>query len=378
MNRNLFALPVLAFALSGCSMGQEKNGLFQTRGVLYSDWARTKGPALEDLREEPQVQAESHAENDSQAVPEDEALQISDMTGTANTLKQKAPQAVLADDNQCWVQSVIRPMPVKSQVDVVIRDGFEDYDVTPARLGDGFKTVVIKDGATLYRVEPPVYREVIEQVLVKPEFIRSEVVPAVFEEVYKTVEVEAARTELEDCKAAGVRFSDSGTARTLCARLISAKTTDIKVNRLVRPASTQEIVVPAEYKQVTRWVLERPAKAIPIDVAAQTRALAVKNIVQAEMVAARIEPEERRRLSATKFAGQPQLITVPAVCDHELNEAMITAVQLALSGAGHSPGAIDGQLGKQTIAALLEYQYSNGLAYGALTYESLDSLGVNK
>lgn len=385
MNRSLFALPILLLGLSGCAIGQDGNGLFQAGGVLYSEWAKTKGPSLDDLSREPaavlaaegsdpvQANAPEQAEERGQA-----AYLATTNRSVLNSSSHQAPLAVVANDNQCWVQSVIRPMPVKAQVDVVVKDGFEDYEVIPTQLADDVKTVVVKDGATVYRVEPPVYREVTEQVLIKPEFFRTEVVPAVFEDAYETVEVEAARTELDACKAAGVRFSDSGAARTLCARLIPAKTLEIKVKRLVRPASTREVLVPAEYKQVTRWVLERPSRAIPVDVVAQTRELAVKNIAEPERVATRIEPEQRRRLNSTQFSGQPQLVTVPAVCDHELNEGMITAVQRALSGAGHNPGAIDGKLGKQTIAALLDFQYANGLAYGALTHESLDRLGVGK
>jgi len=383
MNRSLFALPILVLGLSGCAMGQDGNGLIQAGGVLYSEWAKTKGPSLDRLSREPATALAVEDADPIQSIAPEEAEEGSQAaylatinTSDVGSSSQQAPLAIVANDNQCWVQSVIRPMPVKSQVDVVVKDGFEDYEVTPTQLADDVKTVVVKDGATLYRVEPPVYREVTEQVLIQPEFYRSEVVPAVFEDAYETVEVEAARTELEVCKAAGVRFSDSGAARTLCARLIPAKTEDIKVKRLVRPASTREVLVPAEYKKITRWVLERPAEVIPVSVSAQTKELLVKNIAEPSRVATRAEPEQRRRLSSTQFSGRPQLVTVPAVCDHELNAGMITAVQRALFSMGHNPGEIDGKLGKHTIAALLDFQYKNGLSYGALTYESLDRLGV--
>jgi peptidoglycan hydrolase-like protein with peptidoglycan-binding domain len=54
----------------------------------------------------------------------------------------------------------------------------------------------------------------------------------------------------------------------------------------------------------------------------------------------------------------------------------VKELQQYLVQRGYQAGRVDGLLGKQTIAALTEYQAANGLAVGALTFESLKHLGI--
>lgn len=286
------------------------------------------------------------------------------------------PASVVASSNQCWVQSIVRPRPVQQAVDVVVRDPVNKLQVQPAVLGDGSKQVVTKAGTTMYEVQAPVYRPVTERVEIKPEVRRTVVVPAVFRDVSETVVIEAARTELEPCKAAGgVRYSNAPVS-AMCAREIPAKTRTVQKKQLVTPETTKVVVEPAEYKEVTRWVLEAPAKTIPVQVPDETTKLSVKSIVRPEQVREQTVPAERQQIEATRYAGEPKLVTVPAVCDADINEPMILALQTVLQRAGLNPGELDGKLGRRTIEALLEYQLRNGLAYGALTYESLEHLGI--
>ena len=57
-------------------------------------------------------------------------------------------------------------------------------------------------------------------------------------------------------------------------------------------------------------------------------------------------------------------------------ERRVKELQRYLVQRGYQAGRVDGLLGKQTIAALTEYQAANGLAVGALTFESLKHLGI--
>lgn len=286
------------------------------------------------------------------------------------------PTAISALSGQCWVQSIVRPKPIKSAVDVVVRDAVNKLRVTPARLAQDEAQLVTKAGTTMYKVQPPVYRAVTERIEIKPEVRKSVVVPAVFEDVKELVVVEASRTELESCKSAGgVRFS-AAPVSALCARTVPAKTKIVTKKQLVSPETTKTVVEAAEYKEVVRWVLETPARVVPVQTSDETTTLTVKSIAQSESVEERQLPAERKEIGATRYEGEPKLVTVPAVCDADLREPMIYSLQTALRRAGFEPGAVDGKLGRRTVEALLEYQLANGLAYGALTYESLEHLGV--
>jgi len=54
----------------------------------------------------------------------------------------------------------------------------------------------------------------------------------------------------------------------------------------------------------------------------------------------------------------------------------VMMMQRALLKAGFNPGPIDGVLGTQTKEAVTAYQKAHGLATGAITLETLRSLGI--
>lgn len=361
MKLGYYLLPGLLLGISGCASTTPDS---EVDSVHYSQWA--------------EQQAQQNAEAAPQVAAEPVLAQLDEATPAAaeNTSQASQSAAFVVSANQCWVQSVVRPKPVQKPLEVVTKDSVNKIQVTPTQLSQERKQVVTKDGVTMYKVEPPVYRQVKERVEVRPEIVRTIVEPAVFEMKKEVVEVEAARTELEACKTAGVTFARENTARTLCARLIPAKTATVMKKTLVKPETKREVVEPAVFKEVTRWVLETPARVVEVPVANETAELPVQVVAQAEKVDEQQVPAEVRQLTATEYTGEPQMVTVRAVCDADLNAPMIVSMQNALQSAGLNPGAADGKLGPRTVAALLEYQRRHGLAYGALTYESLQHLGV--
>jgi len=54
----------------------------------------------------------------------------------------------------------------------------------------------------------------------------------------------------------------------------------------------------------------------------------------------------------------------------------VMMMQRALKRAGFDPGPIDGIIGSKTKEAVRAYQKANGLATGAITLETLRSLGI--
>ncbi|MGK0673796.1 MAG: peptidoglycan-binding domain-containing protein [Halothiobacillaceae bacterium] len=277
---------------------------------------------------------------------------------------------------ECWVQTVIQPKPVRQPLEIVVRDAVNDIEITPPVLEPTRKEIIVREGGVTYRIEPPVYKRVVEKVEVRPEIRRSVVVPAVFEEREVQVEVEGPRTVMQRCNAAPVVRSPETPVQMLCAREIPAKTQTIKRKILVQPETTREVVEPALYKNVTRWVIETPARAVPIEIPPRTTNLKVQEITRPEQIEEQQIPPEIKRLLTTTYEGEPSLVLRRAVCDEELSPTLVRKLQQALQQAGFKPGAVDGRLGRQTLRALLEYQRQQGLAQGALTYESLEHLGV--
>jgi len=56
---------------------------------------------------------------------------------------------------------------------------------------------------------------------------------------------------------------------------------------------------------------------------------------------------------------------------------VIRAIQRALQTQGYYNGALDGQLGRQTYAAVESFQTARGLSTGGLTLRTVDALGVD-
>lgn len=276
---------------------------------------------------------------------------------------------------QCWVNAPIKPRPVHEEVEVVLQESSVRYAVTPAQLREGVQQVVTREGVKTYRVVPATFKQVTEQVLIKPETQRSVVVPPVYEAREAVLTVEQAKTVLEPCQAAGTRYGNNG-AMAFCATEIPAREETVQVNVLVEPETTRIVVEPAVYETVSRWVVDQPARVVEVATEAQHATLAKVETVRPERVEERTEPAVTRIMNITKYQGEPQIVLRRAVCDSELQPTLISRMQSALSSKGYSLGNIDSKLGKRTIAALSDYQADNGLAIGAVTYESLEALGV--
>lgn len=293
------------------------------------------------------------------------------------SLTPATPDHAAIRPGECWIQAVIQPKPVSKPLEIVVRDAVNDIEITPPVIETTRKEIIVREGGVTYRIEPPVYKRVVEKVLVRPEVRRSVVVPAVFEEREVQVEIEGPRTIVERCTSSTARRTAEAPVQMLCAREIPARTQTLKRKILVQPETTREVVEPAVYKDVTRWVIETPARAVPVDIPPRTARLKVREIARPEQVEEQQIPAEVKRLLTTAYEGEPSVVFRRAVCDQELSPTLVRNLQHALKQAGFDPGATDGKFGQQTFRALLNYQRQHGLAQGALTYESLERLGIH-
>lgn len=109
---------------------------------------------------------------------------------------------------------------------------------------------------------------------------------------------------------------------------------------------------PAEYKTIEKRILVEPEKPQYKTVPAQFETVTTKEVVQGERW-------EWRRI----------------LCETNMGSDSILRIQQALRAKGYNL-VIDGRLGDETLKALSDYQTKNGLATRGITYETLESLGV--
>lgn len=288
--------------------------------------------------------------------------------GIQQPLEIPLPGDLEVNAGECWVYGQIKPREVEKTVAVTVKDSHTTIEVTPAEVKRGFKQVVTREGTVTYRLQPATYKRVTEQVLVRPETTRFVKVPAEYEQREKQVVVEESRTVIEQCQAAG--------GMAFCAREIPAKYETVKVQVLVRPEQSKVVVVPAQYETVTKWVVDQPARVVEVSLAPKLSDVPIDEVVKPASANPRQVPAQTRELRLKSYDGKPRMVLRRAVCNEDLNPNLIMAMQDKLYRNGYQPGPVDGMLGGRTLQALQAYQRDTGLAVGAMTYESLEALGV--
>ena len=65
------------------------------------------------------------------------------------------------------------------------------------------------------------------------------------------------------------------------------------------------------------------------------------------------------------------------LCETNMNNTTILEIQKALKAKGFNPGPLDGIHGVETQSAISAFQKSTDIPSGALTYETIQALGLN-
>ena len=134
--------------------------------------------------------------------------------------------------------------------------------------------------------------------------------------------------------------------------------------------------IPARTKKITRQVVEAPATVKKVDVPAETKIVKVRKLVTPAQEKRIAIPKETKIVTQRQKISEEKLAWRSVLCETNATPGMVTDIQRALKTAGHDPGPIDGVIGRQTLAAIDQYQVKKGLARGGLTKTTLDSLGV--
>ena len=113
-------------------------------------------------------------------------------------------------------------------------------------------------------------------------------------------------------------------------------------------------VIPARYDTVQVQRVVTPARTEVVEIPAQLGTI-----------------EKRTQISPEKAEWRQVL------CEANASPEVVRAIQSALKREGYYTGAIDGRLGQQTYAAVEAFQNARGLSTGGLTLTTVDRLGVD-
>jgi len=132
----------------------------------------------------------------------------------------------------------------------------------------------------------------------------------------------------------------------------------------------------AQYKKITKTVLETPAKTQEIIIEPTYKVMKVKKLVQEAQEVKTPIPAVYKSLAKKEKVSDAYQSWERILCQTNMNKNVIFKIQKALTAKNYNAGKIDGVLGRDTRLALDKYQRDNSLATGGITYETLKALSV--
>lgn len=225
----------------------------------------------------------------------------------------------------------------------------------PPRTETRTERVCIREASERIEVVPAKYDWVEERVLVKEASCELQIVPAEYGVEERRVEVEPGHTRWHvenaaDCDTkAGQKVEN-----VFCLVKTPPVYRTIQTEVLKRPAQVRQVNIPAEYKNVRVRKLVQPAT---------TRCVKI--------------PAEYETIEKTVVCGPGRIEWQPVVCERNATAAKVNQIKRSLLSKGYAAGPLNGQLDKQSRAALVKFQAKNNLnTDGILTYATMDKLGV--
>ncbi|WP_415407133.1 peptidoglycan-binding domain-containing protein [Sulfurovum sp. CS9] len=318
----------------------------------------------------------------------------------------------------CYKEYFIPRKFKKITEDILVRNEHNETEVIPAEFEIVEKTIVIKPASKEIIEVPAVYEETEEQVLVEAEKTvwkkgqnpaqkvsgaTGEImclvkIPAKYKTIKKRVLKTPATTKIvevqEETQVIKVKKLLTDTQiknipmpavyETIEKTQLESESTfswhNIKdeVEDALKYTGYQICLTeePAETKEVTKIVLDVPAKVEEEVIPATNEVVAVQKLItEAKEVKTPIEAEykmmkKRKKISAT-HVGWKRIL-----CQTNMNKDVISKIQSALNEKGYNAGEADGLLGRGTKNALDKFQRDNNLATGGITYETLGALNI--
>lgn len=226
----------------------------------------------------------------------------------------------------------------------------------PAKMGVRNKTVVASSPSFKTEMIPAEYSTVTKTVLKNAATTKEAVIPAVYNTIEKSV-IKKKATYREET--------------------IPAEYKDISKVVMVTPETTKSEIIPAVYKTVSKKVIKTAAEIKSEEIPAVYKTIISQKMVSPAKVNSFPVPAVYETLYQKQKVKDAEFTHKRIVCEQDITENMIRQIQEALLNKGFNPGPIDNIFGKQSKAALRNFQDANGLLPGHLDFETVNALGMD-
>ncbi len=377
MTRSLPLIPlsgiVLATALAGCASTSTPESEIARR--LEESEARVATLEREVDQRQDQI---SSLENQLATTPLPSVSAAPNTTVSSSTPYNQIPGGELlppAKPGQCYARVFVPPTYETRREEVLKKGATERVEITPAAYQTVDEKVLVQAASTRIEVIPAEYGWVEEKVLVKGASSRLEEVPAKYEWQEEKVLVKPAHTIWK--KGEGpIQKVDQATGEIMCLVEVPAEYKTVRTKVQVSPPTTREVAIPAEYKTVKKQVVTKAASTRTVEIPAKYKTVKVSQVVTPASERRIPIDAEYQTVSKRVQVTEGEMAWRQILCKTNTTPNIVRDMQRALDSAGHSPGPIDGIVGRETLAALKGYQQAKGLAQGGVTLATLQSLGV--
>lgn len=277
----------------------------------------------------------------------------------------------LSNSAVCQVQVIVPARFQAASEKIVTREASPDFSSTPVQLGYGEKKVKVSDAYVEYEIIPARFEEVSEEVEIERERVEIESLPATYRTETKHLKVKDSSVQWNPtCPP----VTDGTNIPPNCLLETPAEYRDITRELVEMPARTVKKTIPGKTKTITRKVLVEPAKVVRKEIPAVYETVQLSRVDQPAEVST-IPGQEQSETIAVQRKVQPErFLSMPALCENALDSDAISLIQQALQQQGYYAGTPDGRLDIKTRTALTRFQQENQLASGAITLATLQKL----
>ena len=291
-----------------------------------------------------------------------------------------------ATDRQCFA-SVRTPALYETRTErVELHPSYETTRVLPAVQEHQRLRIKTKDAEIVHHTHAPVYETIYEQIKIAPERKIQVEHPAEYVTWQETVEVSPAKLIWKPCttkfgprnarSAVNITQKRSRThGTTLCRVKVSSTVRTVHHSKLVRPARTEEKVIPAQYQTIARQVVKRPSFAKSAVQSPEFTPISVgRMIAPARIEIIRVPATFADREKQVLVAGDA-LVRAEVLCDERASRELVAQLQAALVEKGYLI-QVDGIYGPETQGAVERFQRDQRLSRGYMTVETVNALGI--
>lgn len=224
---------------------------------------------------------------------------------------------------------------------------------------------------------PATYKTVTRTVLSSPAATREIIIPA----KYETVKVRELVSDASESRTTVPAIYNTVTLTKKVAdpSFVWHEVHDKSMHRNTRTGN-QICLTEQEprFETVTRTVVVTPASTNKIVIPAKYEEISVRKVVKAAQERTIEIPAEYTTVSRKEVDTEGKMEWRSILCETNMDVRTISGIQQALKNRDYNPGPIDGVIGKQTMEAVNEFQRDNSLPVDSyLNIKTIQALDVS-